>query len=159
MFQTFSQGVAALLTILMLGSHVQADDLQGKVVGVLDGDTIEVLDAAKKPRRIRLAEIDAPEKAQAFGQRSKQALSDLCFAKQARVRIVDQDRYGRAVGRVFCEGQDANLSQVRQGMAWAYERYAKDPAILAAEREARAARRGLWADPNPVPPWQWRRQR
>lgn len=151
--------------------------LLGLVVGISDGDTLTVLTPEKQEVRVRLAEIDAPEKRQAFGQRSKQSLSDLCYQKQAKLQVVDTDRYGRAVARVkcgvttrchlvvspssvACGGTDANAAQVQAGMAWAYTRYLEPgSAMPALQDEARTARRGLWADPSPVPPWEFRKAR
>lgn len=132
--------------------------LQGRVVGVADGDTLTILAAGNNRHRIRLAEIDAPESGQAFGRRSKQLLSDLCFGVDAAVRIEDIDRYQRVVGRVYCRGADANAELVEAGLAWVYTRYARDRQLFALEAQARAARRGLWADPEPVAPWDYRRR-
>lgn len=135
-----------------------AANLQGKVVGIADGDTLTVLDAEKRQHKIRLAQIDAPEKDQAFGSRAKQALSDLCFGKQAEVSSNTSDRYGRIVGTVYCEGVEANAELVRQGMTWVYVQYAKrGTPLFNLEKKARATRQGLWADSAPVPPWEWRR--
>lgn len=133
--------------------------LLGLVVGISDGDTLTLLTPEKQEVRVRLAEIDAPEKAQPFGQRSKQSLSDLCYMQQARLQVVDTDRYGRAVARVSCAGTDANAAQVSTGLAWVYIKYAKDPALFQLQQEARDANRGLWADPSPVPPWDFRKAR
>jgi len=105
---------------------------------------------------VRLAEIDAPERRQPFGERSRQYLSALCFLQSAAVRTVGRDRYGRTIARVACSGSDASASLVRAGMAWAYTKYLKDAEIGALEAEARAERVGLWADRSPVPPWMWR---
>ncbi|PZP55300.1 MAG: hypothetical protein DI596_11640 [Azospira oryzae] len=139
-----------------------AEKIEGKVVGISDGDTLTVL-AGRRETRVRLAWIDAPETGhgrdrpgQPFGQAAKRSLSDLCFGRRASVEIVDHDRYGRVVGRVLCDGHDANLEQVRRGMAWAYVRYAPPREIVLAESEARASRRGLWSDGNATPPWEWR---
>ena len=129
------------------------------VVGISDGDTIKVRCADQPQMVIRLAEIDAPEKAQPFGQRSKELLSTLCFKKQAELRPSTRDRYGRTVARVICAGTDANAAMVRSGMAWAYTRYLTDPPIQAMEIVARRERLGLWADAHPVPPWEWRTSR
>ena len=131
-------------------------DFSGKVVAVADGDTITVM-RDLVPVKLRLLEIDAPEKKQAFGARSKQSLSDLCFNKTATLIEKGRDRYGRTLARVSCEGVDANAEQVRRGMAWVYDRYVTDRALYAVQIEARDAGRGLWADPDAVPPWQWRR--
>lgn len=151
-----SRATAGILLWLLACTAQAYQVLEGRVVKVADGDTITVLSSAHEQQRIRLAEIDAPEKSQAFGQRSKQSLSDLVFAKTVRVEVVDTDRYGRFVGQVFVGAEHVNHAQVRRGMAWAYRRYLKDPAVLALEEEARAARRGLWADPAPTPPWEFR---
>ena len=127
------------------------------VVGVTDGDTIKVRCDEGEQIKVRLSEIDAPEIKQPWGQRSKLALSDLCFERQAEIRRLGTDRYGRTIARVFCAGSDANLEQVRTGMAWAYTRYLTDPSIRAAENAARAEKLGLWSDAAPIPPWEWRR--
>jgi endonuclease YncB( thermonuclease family) len=145
----------ALLVCLVTAS-VHAADITGRVVGVADGDTLTVLDSNKGLTKIRLHQIDAPEKKQDFGQRSKQSLSDLTYGKQVRVEVFDTDKYARKVGKVWVNGQDANLEQVKRGMAWVYVRYATEPAYFAAERTARNARVGLWNQPNPTPPWEFR---
>jgi micrococcal nuclease len=130
----------------------------GLVVAIADGDTLTVLNSDLEQVRVRLAEIDAPEKRQPFGTRSRQSLAALCHETRAEVRVVDVDRYKRIVGRVHCGGVDANAAQVRRGMAWVYERYATDAALPELQDEARAAKRGLWVDPAPVPPWEWRKR-
>jgi endonuclease YncB( thermonuclease family) len=133
-----------------------AEILEGRVVGVADGDTVTILVGAKTSIKVRLAEIDAPEKAQAFGQRSKKSLSDLIFGKSVRVTVVDKDRYGRTVGRIFVDGVDVNAEQIRRGMAWVYRRYSSDRDLLQIEEKARLQRLGLWADESPTPPWEYR---
>ena len=130
------------------------------VVGVSDGDTIKVRCGAEPDYRqinIRISGIDAPEKKQAFGQRSKESLSDLCFQQQAVVTPDKRDRYGRTVAAVRCRGQDVGLHQVTAGMAWWFVKYGRDAGVQAAEGRARAGRVGLWADVVPVPPWEFRR--
>lgn len=130
--------------------------LSGHVVAVHDGDTLALLND-RQQIKVRLIEIDAPELGQPFGKRSKQSLSDLCYRKPATLDTRGQDKYGRTLARVTCNGQDANAEQVRRGMAWVYEKYApKDSQLYHLQHEARAARRGLWADPSPIPPWEWR---
>ena len=137
----------------------QADELRGRVVGVADGDTLTVLDAGQQQIKVRLAEIDAPEKAQPYGQRSKQSLSAMCFKQAAIIDSKGRDRYGRTIGRVRCGGIDVNAEQIRRGMAWVYDRYATDKRLYPVQTEAQTARRGLWADAAPVPPWAWRHGR
>ena len=147
-----------VLSLALVFPHSVLAGLGGRVVAVADGDTLTVLDANNQQHRIRLAQIDAPEGGQPFGNRSKQLLSTLCYRKQAQVTIRDTDRYGRIVGTVICDGIDANAEMVRQGMAWVYVQYAPvGSPLFGLEADARTARRGLWADSNPVAPWEWRR--
>ncbi|WP_137921666.1 thermonuclease family protein [Hydrogenophaga sp. 2FB] len=132
------------------------------VVAIADGDTLTARcgdPGAYEQVKVRLAEIDAPEKAQPFGNRSRQNLAELCFQQVATIRPTTRDRYGRTVARVECKGQDANLQQVRAGMAWAYTKYLTDPAVAREQDGARAARVGLWGDKAPLPPWDWRQLR
>lgn len=155
----------ACALLLSVSATSLADTLDGRVVGVTDGDTITVLDGQKIEHKIRLMGIDSPEKAQPFGQNAKQSLSDLVFGRTVAVDWQKLDRYGRIVGKVVVGGLDANLEQVRRGLAWHYKKYAseQDPLDRAsysqAEIEARNGQRGLWADPMPVPPWDWRKSR
>ncbi|MBL0422390.1 thermonuclease family protein [Ramlibacter sp. AW1] len=131
------------------------------VVGLADGDTVTARcgpPGAYRQVKVRLAEIDAPEKKQPFGHRSRQALADLCFRRSARLRVVTSDRYGRAVARVECGGVDANAEMVRRGMAWAYTKYQTDSRLTQLEAQARARGAGLWADRSPQPPWEWRQK-
>ncbi len=150
------------MVLALVLTAAEAATITGRVVGVSDGDTITVLDTSRTQHKIRLAGIDAPESKQAFGNRSKQNLAKWVYNRHVIVEWDKQDRYGRTVGVVLVDGHDANLEQVRAGMAWWYRHYAKDQRpedrqlYDAAETEARAAKRGLWADANPVPPWEWR---
>ena len=140
--------------------HVHADTLAGRVVNVADGDTLTLLDAAQRQHKVRLAEIDAPEKGQAFGQRSKESLTALCAGQPAQVQLAGKDRYGRVVGKVTCARVDANREQVRRGMAWVYDRYAPAGSPLyRLQAEAQADRRGLWDDPRAKAPWSWRAEK
>ena len=157
-----SKFIAAVLMVISCGIH--AASLQGKVVGVADGDTVTVLDEQNKQHKIRLQGIDAPEKAQAFGQKSKQSLNQLVHSKQVVVEFDKKDKYGRIVGKVLLNGADVCLEQIKLGMAWHYKQYASeqpkaDREIYAqSERDARAQALGLWKDKNPTPPWEFRRQ-
>lgn len=148
--------------MLSLSGFASAQGLVGKVIAVKDGDTVVVLDDQKRSHDVRLAGIDAPEKAQPFGQRSKEHLSDRVFGKRVEVVGNKIDRYGRTVGKIMVGASDANLEQVRSGMAWHYKKYdgeqsASDRvAYTAAENAARNARAGLWRDSSPTPPEDWR---
>jgi endonuclease YncB( thermonuclease family) len=157
--------LAALVLGLTLNTSVRAtpsERFAGRVVGILDGDTLTVLQDLQ-PRRIRLAEIDAPEKSQAFGQRSKESLSALCAGAVAQVHVIGlartyrQGDTPRLVARVSCRDIDVNAEQLRRGMAWVYDDYVSDRSLYALQSDARRAATGLWADAHPTPPWQWRR--
>jgi endonuclease YncB( thermonuclease family) len=128
----------------------------GKVVSVQDGDTLHVLDDAKHEHTIRLDGIDAPERKQAFGTVARDRLAEITKGKPVTVQAGKRDKYGRTVARIEVEGQDVNRQMVAEGLAWHYTRYSRDQRLAQAERDARAARRGLWSDAKPVPPWEWR---
>ena len=153
-----------LITTLLLTNLSVADTLHGRVVGVSDGDTVTVLDASNTQFKIRLMGIDAPEKKQAFGSKSKESLSALVFNKQVTVEYNKKDKYGRTVGKITVDGVDANLEQVKVGMAWHYKKYQKEQSVddrrlyAMAEEQARAGKRGLWVDAEQTPPWDWRKQ-
>ena len=134
---------AIIATCTFYVSVAQAETFSGKVVGIADGDTLTVLTASKQQHKIRLAEIDAPEKDQPFGTKSRQSLTDLCFGKEAEVipRAPDGDK--RTVARVKCAGLDANAEQVNRGMAWVYRKYARDNNLYVLQHYAKVAKRGL----------------
>lgn len=143
---------------LTFSVFAHAETINGRVVGIADGDTLTILDVSNTQVKVRLAAIDAPEKSQAFGQRGKQKLSELCYGKNAIVKVISVDRYGRSVGEVNCAGINANETMIKTGLAWVYRKYASGYEYLySLEEEARNARRGLWSDWNPVPPWDWRK--
>ncbi len=134
-----------------------AGELLGRVVEVSAGDTLTVLDADKQRHIVRLADIDAPEKAQRFATRSRQSLAELCAGKMAQVEDRGLDAESRTLGWVMCAGINANGEQVRRGMAWVYPRTVRQTsALYTLQANARLARRGLWKDRRPVAPWVWR---
>ena len=143
--------VAAASLILFAPFPVNAH----KVIGISDGDTLTLL-VERKPIKIRLANIDAPEKQQAFGQRAKESLSALCWGKDAQYVPQNQDRYGRTVAVVTCGGVEVNRAQVQRGLAWVYTQYNKDPDLPGLEREARTKQAGLWSERRPIAPWEFR---
>ena len=151
--------------LVLICCTINAATLQGKVVGVTDGDTITVLDANNMQHKIRLQGIDAPEKAQAFGQKSKQSLNQLVHSKQVTIEFQKKDKYGRTVGKVLLNGTDICLEQIKLGMAWHYKQYAseqpkEDRDIYAqAEMDARNQALGLWKDKTVTSPWEFRKQR
>ena len=171
--------IAPLLALGMfctLSGLCPASTLSGRVVAIADGDTITVLDAANTQHKIRLAGIDAPEKKQDFGARSKQSLSRMVYDKQVLVDWSKKDRYGRIIGKVFvaqegclkescAKNLDSGLAQVAFGLAWHYKKYEREQPIedrqTYAQTQVRAMTNkiGLWSKPNPVPPWEFRRDK
>ena len=131
--------------------------LRGRVVGVTDGDTFTLLTTEHVQYKIRLHGIDAPEKGQDFGNRSRQALAGLVAGKEVEVQDRGKDRYGRTIGMVFQNGRNINEEMLRQGMAWHYLKYDQDPLWQDIEASAKAVGRGLWAQPGAIAPWAWRK--
>lgn len=154
-----------LVAILLIANISLAETLHGRVVAVADGDTVTVLDDTKTQFKIRLMGIDAPEKKQAFGRKSKESLSRLIFNKHVVVEYYKKDRYGRTIGKIIVGDIDANLEQIKAGFAWHYKKYQKEQTMedrslyAQAEDQARVEKRGLWKDAEPTPPWDWRKQK
>jgi len=150
--------------LLLLAGALNAATLQGKVIGVADGDTVTLLDDQKNQHIIRLQGIDAPEKAQAFGNKSKQSLHEMVHGKEVFVDVQKKDKYGRSVGKIMVNQTDACLEQIKRGMAWHYKQYANEQSpedrdvYAQAESTARAQSLGLWKDKSPTPPWAFRKQ-
>jgi endonuclease YncB( thermonuclease family) len=159
---------ACLLVGVMLVSFQMAALaawMEVKVVGVTDGDTLVVLEGGKVQHRVRLAGIDAPEKHQAFGARAHQALASAVFRRTVMLEWYKKDRYGRLVAKVTVADRDIGLELIAAGLAWHYKAYEQEQApadrsrYAAAEVEARRASAGLWSNPSPVPPWNYRAAR
>ncbi|EBA7337920.1 chromosome partitioning protein ParB [Salmonella enterica] len=148
-----------LLLLLILAPAAQAI-LSGRVVRIIDGDTLVVLTAPATKTRIRLAGIDAPEKGLPFGQRARQFLTARIAGWVVEISGDSRDRYGRILGTLWADGRDINAELVCSGMAWAYRvrHIAQNPAYLQCENTPREQKKGLWQEPSLVPPWQWRKQ-
>ena len=158
------------IALLCAAGWTHAAEFSGKVIAVLDGDTIMVMQD-KKPVKVRMAEIDAPEvghagmggkppnsqKAQPFGETSKRSLSDMVLGKQVKVTSQATDQYGRMVAHLSVDGLDVNAEQIRRGMAWEYSHFHSNKALIALQHDAMQAPRGLWALSDPTPPWEWRK--
>lgn len=134
--------------------------LKGKVIKVLDGDTIDILTSEKEIIRVRFNGIDAPEKKQAFGDKARSFTESYAAGKDVTIRVADTDRYGRTIGDVIIPGQLLTLNQllVKSGYAWHYKKYSKDAVLAEYENSARKNKLGLWADQNPIAPWDFRKQ-
>lgn len=150
-------GLGLGLALLLVVAEVPAlaETLLGRVVSVQDGDTLTVLVAGQRVK-VRLAGIDAPERDQPFGEKSGQSLSRMALNRTASVAVQKIDDYSRTIGTVTVAGLNMEVEQVRRGLAWVYRQYSHDSQLLALEAEAKAARRGLWVEANPKPPWDWR---
>ncbi len=154
--------VVALLCAVAAWRPAFADTLTGQVIAVSDGDTIGVLDAQRVTHRVRLAGIDAPELGQPFSQRSKQHLAGLVHGREVHVEWNKLDRYGRIVGKVIADDLDVCREMVAAGLAWHYKAYQQEQPLEdrktynAAEDAAREGQLGLWSEPQPVPPWEYR---
>jgi endonuclease YncB( thermonuclease family) len=149
------KALLALWCCLALGA--QAETFSARVIVVMDGDTVMVLREGEKIR-IRLADIDAPEKDQPFGKQSRDSLLEMVGKKQVQIDSRAVDQYGRTVGFISVEGRNVNQEQVRRGMAWEYSHYHTDKTYIGLQNEAQHERRGLWSRNSPQPPWQWRKQ-
>lgn len=145
--------------LILIATPIFAGEISGKVIGISDGDTFTLLTADKQQIKIRLAEIDAPESGQPYGNKSKQVLSGLVFGKDVRVVVQTTDRYGRTVGRPHVGSLDVSAEMIRMGAAWAYREYLKDQSLLVLEADAKSNQRGLWglSEAQNMPPWEWRR--
>lgn len=150
------------ILLLMVGMvaniSILAKTLNVEVVGIVDGDTIKVIDDSSVQYRIRLDQIDAPETRQAFGQKSKQYLSALIYRKKVAVEWDSKDRYGRLLGTIYYQGKNINYQMVKDGYAWAYTKYLRDDSYRVAQSYAQQNRLGLWREANPIPPWEWRQK-
>ncbi|EEY9978346.1 thermonuclease family protein [Escherichia coli] len=144
------------VVLFVFSWQVFSADIHGRVVRVLDGDTIDVM-LSQHPVRVRLVNIDAAEKKQEYGRWSEKIMKSLVAGKTVTVTYFQRDRYGRILGQVYApDGMNVNQFMVRAGAAWVYEQYNTDPVLPVLQGEARQQKRGLWADSAPVPPWVWR---
>jgi len=157
-----SLGLALIGLVLFTSQAAFSNELRGRVVGVTDGDTIDVLAVSNEVYRVRIAGIDCPEEGQPFGEAAKKQMSDYIFAKDVLVLWKKKDRFGRVIGRVEFGGRDVGLQLVRTGLAWHYKRFEieqvpEDRKLYAvAELEARASKRGLWKEGGAIAPWDYR---
>lgn len=158
-------------SLLLLSLTASAETVDGRVIKVSDGDTVNILDAGHQKFHVRIAGIDAPEKDQPFGKRAQQKLSSLVFGKQVTFEYSKEDRYGRPVGKLYvtqsdchsCAPIDTGFEVLKAGLAWHYKQYQREQTpedrvrYAEAEETARSLRNGLWYDENPIPPWEWRK--
>ena len=148
--------IVALFVVSLWGSVAAAGEFDAKVIVVIDGDTLVVLHNHAQ-EKIRLANIDAPEKDQAYGMDARQAMIGMVLKKLVHIDAKAVDKYGRTIALVSVEGRNVNEEMVRSGMAWEYSYYKPSRDYIVLQSEAQQARRGLWSQRNPVAPWRWRR--
>lgn len=151
------RALCILCALLGLYGTAHADIFNAKVLAVLDGDTVLIIRAGHKPEKVRLLNIDAPEKAQPFGLQSKQSLAGMILKRQVKIDVPAHDMYGRLLGQISLDGLNVNEEQVKRGMAWEYSGYHSNKKYIALQNEAQQARRGLWRQHSPQAPWQWRK--
>lgn len=149
----------AFILLIFKFSVFYSQIYQAKIIGVKDGDTVEIL-YENKNKTVRLAHIDAPEKNQPYGKKAKQTLSDFCFGKEVKIVIAGKpDRYGRWIAELFYKNQNLNKALVRKGLAWHFTKYSKSENYADLERIARKKKEGLWQDAHPIAPWDWRKRK
>lgn len=154
---TGTAAIAAALSLLASVAIATPPTWTGKVIAVADGDTVTVFNGATKTK-VRLHGIDTPESQQAFGRRAKEYTTKACLGKSVTVKPVTIDKYGRLVAEILVEGKSVNKAIVKAGYGWWFRKYSpKDRELAALEAEARKAKRGLWIDKRPQPPWEWRK--
>ncbi len=150
--------IRTILLLIILSSYLLSLELIGKVVKVSDGDTITILTSDKTQYKIRLNDIDAPEKKQAFGNKSKDNLAKYIAGKTVKVEYKTKDKYKRILGTIYYNNIDINLKQVKDGFAWVYKKYSKNQDYYNAEKVSRENKKGLWIDKNPIAPWEFRKK-
>ncbi|MGJ0332515.1 thermonuclease family protein [Aliarcobacter cryaerophilus] len=151
--------IKALFILILLSSYLLSYELVGKVVKVSDGDTVTILTEDKAQHKIRLNDIDAPEKKQAFGNKSKDNLAKYIAGKTVTVQYQKKDKHKRILGTIYYNNKDINLQQVKDGYAWVYKKYSKKSEYYKAEKLARDKMVGLWIDKSPLEPWEFRKKK
>ena len=148
-----------VIFLLLISSNLLSLELKGKIIHISDGDTVHLLTDNKEKIKIRLNDIDAPESKQAFGNKSKENLKNYIYQKNVVVEYKNKDKYKRVLGTIYYQNRDINLQQVKNGYAWVYKKYSKNPIYFKAEQDARINKIGLWSDKNPIEPWEFRKNK
>lgn len=149
-----------ILISILIAPKAELKEISGTVIKITDGDTITVLDSNKKQYKIRMNGIDAPERRQAYGTKSKDALGKFIFKKEVLIKWDHRDKYKRIIGDVYLKNEYINLKMVEDGWAWHFKRYSKSQKMAKAEKEARKKKKGLWADSKEqIPPWDFRKKK
>ena len=148
-----------IIILLLISNNLLSLELKGKIIHISDGDTVHLLTDNKEKIKIRLNDIDAPESKQAFSNKSKENLKNYIYQKNVVVEYKNKDKYKRVLGTIYYQNRDINLQQVKDGYAWVYKKYSKNPNYFKAEKDARNKRLGLWYDKKPIEPWEFRKNK
>lgn len=145
--------------LLFINSFLFSEIITGKVISVTDGDTVKILDSNNETYKIRLNDIDAPEKKQAYGTKSKENLANYIAGKTVKVEYDKLDKYKRILGTIYFEDKNINEHQIKDGYAWVYRKYSKNNEYINLERISKNEKKGLWKDENPIEPWEYRKMK
>ncbi len=145
--------------ILLFCTYANSLELVGKVIKVSDGDTVTILTEDKVSHKIRLNDIDAPEKKQPFGNKSRDNLASYIAGEIITVKYKSKDKYGRILGTIYFENLDINLQQIKNGYAWVYKQYSENQTYYQEEQKAKDLKKGLWIAKEPLAPWEYRKKR
>jgi micrococcal nuclease len=149
-----------IILLFLLCTFANAQSLTGKVIGIKDGDTVVVIDANNTQTTLRLAEVDCPEKKQAFGTKAKQFTSDAVYLKEVKYIVTDTDRYGRSIAKIYYDDNKYLSAEIiKNGFGWQYKQYSTSKLLANLEQEARQNKRGLWVEPNPIYPSDFRKSK
>lgn len=151
------KSVLLIIIFLLYSNGYSQTILSAKVIGIKDGDTVEVIDKQNNTVTLRLAEVDCPEKKQPFGTKAKQFTSDLVYLKTIKYIVTNKDRYGRYIAKIYFKNKYLSAEIIKKGMGWQYKKYSTSKELAKFEQQARSKKIGLWIDPNPIYPSEWRK--
>lgn len=151
------KSVLLIIIFLFYSNGYSQTILSAKVIRIKDGDTVEVIDKQKNTVTLRLAEVDCPEKKQPFGTKAKQFTSDLVYLKTIKYIVTNKDLYGRYIAKIYFENKYLSAEIIKKGMGWQYKKYSTSKELAKFEQQARSKKIGLWIDPNPIYPSEWRK--
>jgi endonuclease YncB( thermonuclease family) len=151
------KSVLLIIVFLFYSNGYCQTILSAKVIGIKDGDTVEIIDKQNNTVTLRLAEVDCPEKKQPFGTKAKQFTADLVYLKTIKYIVTNKDRYGRYIAKIYFENKYLSAEIIKKGMGWQYKKYSTSKELAKFEQQARSKKIGLWIDPNPIYPSEWRK--
>jgi len=153
-----SEAMKLLFSLVLVLLSLDCQTYFAKVIRIIDGDSIVILTNDNLQIKVRLEGIDCPEKSQDFGEKARQYTAALCFNKNVRIEKKGQDRYGRTLAYIYVDDLCVNKELLKAGLAWHFKKYNTDPELAKLEKNARSEKKGLWAQPSPTPPWEFRKK-